>query len=146
MRVVLDVNFIVSAIISNAGSPGRVLEFWRQDKFDLVVSSSILEELDRVIHYPKIQQKYHLSEKHLKRILGLISSQSIAVAPSQIITVIEKDPTDNRYLECALAGNASYIVTGDSHLLELKDFQGIVILPPAGFVALLELEERQKGR
>ena len=146
MRVVLDVNVIVSAIISSGGSPGRVLEFWRQDKFDLVVSSAILEELERVIHYPKIQQKYRLSENYVKRILGLISSQSITVTPNQIITAIEKDPADNRYLECALAGNAAYIVTGDSHLLELKDFQGIVILPPAGFVALLELEEKRKGR
>jgi len=47
-------------------------------------------------------------------------------------------------LECAIAGGASYIITGDKHLLELKEYQGIVILSPAGFFALLE-EEEEKG-
>lgn len=60
------------------------------------------------------------------------------------IKVIEKDPPDNRYLECAREGQASYIVTGDKHLLEIKEHEGIVILPPAGFLALMELEKKKK--
>lgn len=146
MRVVLDANVLVSGTISRRGSPGKILDLWEQEKFDLVMSSPILEELERVIHYPKIQQKYQLPEEQVEQFLGLISNQSITVTPSRKIDVIEKDPSEDRYLECAKAGNASYIVTGDRHLLELKEFDGIVILPPAGFIALLELESKNKGK
>jgi putative PIN family toxin of toxin-antitoxin system len=146
MRVVLDANVLVSATISKRGSPGKILDLWEKEKFDLVMSPSILEELERVIHYPKIQEKYHLAEGRVEQFLGLISNQSITVTPFREIDVIEKDPSDNRYLECAKAGNASYIITGDRHFLELKEFEGIVILPPAGFIALLELEAKNKGQ
>jgi putative PIN family toxin of toxin-antitoxin system len=139
MRVVLDVNVIVSAAISAGGSPGKILDLWEQDKFDLVVSRPILEELERVIHYPKIQQKYDLPNEHIDKLLGLIGNQAITVNPSKKLTVIEKDPSDNRYLECAKEGNAAYIVTGNKHLLDLKEYNGIMILTPTGFLTILRL-------
>ena len=143
MRVVLDANVLVSAVISRQGSPGRILDLWEKDVFDLIVSPKIIKELERVIHYPKIQEKYHLPEGHIEKFLGLIGSLAIVVNPAQGIEVIEKDPPDNRYLECAKESQASYIVTGDKHLLELKEYEGVVILPPAGFLALLRLEKRK---
>ena len=145
MRVVLDVNVLVSAVISKRGSPGKILDFWEKGSFDLLISLPILKELERVIHYPKIQQKYQLPEELIERVLALIPSQSITVTPNENIKVVEKDPTDNRYLECAIAGSAAYIVSGDRHLLGLKEYQGVIVLPPAGFLALLELEEKNKG-
>jgi predicted nucleic acid-binding protein len=63
-----------------------------------------------------------------------------SVTPSREIDVVEKDPSEERDLECAKAGDPSYVVTGDRRLLELKGFEGIVILPPDAFIALLELE------
>jgi predicted nucleic acid-binding protein len=51
------------------------------------------------------------------------------------------DEADNRYLECAVAGEAKFIVIGDIHLLELQEYQGIIVLPPAGFLELLQSEE-----
>jgi putative PIN family toxin of toxin-antitoxin system len=146
MRVVLDVHVLVSAAISAAGSPGKIPDLWEQDQFDLMLSPPILEELERVIHYPEIQQKYNLPEEHIDKFLGLIGNQAIAINPSKILNVIEKDPSDNRYLECAKEGNASYIVTGDKHLLDLKEYNGIVILTPTGFLAILRLGGRAAGR
>jgi putative PIN family toxin of toxin-antitoxin system len=140
MRVVLDVNVLVSAAISAGGSPGKILDLWEQDQFDLAVSRPILEELERVIHYPRIQQNYELPEEYVEKFLGLIGNQAIVVNPSNKLNVIEKDPSDNRYLECAKEGNASYIVTGDKHLLDLEEYNGIVILTPTGFLAILRLE------
>ncbi len=145
MRVVLDVNVLVSAVISSRGSPAKILDLWEKGEFDLIISPALLEELGRVIQYPKIQKKYHLSEEFVEKFLGLLSSQTIHVNPSGAVDVVEKDPTDNRYLECAKAGNASFIVTGDRHLLELKEFEGIVILPPAGFIAFIELGKKDEG-
>ena len=60
--------------------------------------------------------------------------------PSEEIAVIASDLSDNRYLQCALAGEAQYIVSGDGHLLDLKEYRGIRILTPAEFVMLLKLQ------
>ena len=143
MRVILDVNVLLSAAISGGGNPGKILDLWEKNQFDLVVSPPILEELERVIHYPKIQQKYRLAEEYVDNFLGLIGNQAIIVNPSKNLNVIERDPSDNRYLECAKEGNASYIVTGDKHLLELKEYAGIVILTPTWFLAILRLEGKE---
>lgn len=144
MRVVLDANILISAIISRKGSPAQILVLWEQEMFDLIISPPVLAELERVIHYPRIRKRYNLPEEQVDQFIQLISTQAISVDPSIEITVIEKDLTDNRYLECAVAGGASYIITGDSHLLELKEYKGIIILPPTGFLALVESEKKKK--
>jgi hypothetical protein len=140
MRAVLDVNVLVSAVITSRGSPGKILELWKREHFELVISPPILEELARVIHHPGIQKRYNLPEERVDRFLSLISNASIIVEPHRELSVAEDDPSDNRYLECAAEGDANYIVSGDKHLLKLKEFEGIVILPPAGFLTLLKLE------
>jgi predicted nucleic acid-binding protein len=66
----------------------------------------------------------------------LQAQQAMRVDPAQDLNVVQADPADNRYLECAVEGGASYIVAGDKHLLDLKEYEGIVILPPAGFLWL----------
>lgn len=136
MRVVLDVNVFVSALIAKNSNPGRVLELWEQSRFELLISPQILGELERVIRYLKIRQKYDLPDKLIQIFLESIGSQAAIVHPETGLDVIADDPSDNRYLECAVAGDATIIVTGDRHLLELKEYQEIVILHPAGFVAL----------
>ena len=90
-----------------------------------------------MIHYPRIQQRYNLPEKDVAKFLQLIRSGAVIVEPKVEIAVIERDPSDDCYLDCAVEGGASYIVSGDQHLLELEEFEGIVILTPAGFLAVL---------
>ena len=65
------------------------------------------------------------------------------VSPQVTLEVIKKDPDDDRVLECAVSGDASYIVTGDRHLLELKEYQHIVILEPGAFLTVLNLGAKQ---
>jgi predicted nucleic acid-binding protein len=67
------------------------------------------------------------------------------IQPQINLNVIEEDTDDNRVLECAVTGYTSYIITGDKHLLQLKEYQGIVILPPSGFLALLKLEGKKRS-
>jgi uncharacterized protein len=141
MRVVLDANVFVSALISGKGTPARLLALWQEEEFELIVSPAILQELERVLHYPKLQQRYHLPEKDIQSFLRLLKNQAIEVNPTDELVVIQQDPTDNRYLECALAGEASVVVSGDQHLLELGQYQETQILTPAGFLAFLELEK-----
>ena len=139
-RVVLDANVFVSALISRAGPPARVLQQWEEERFAVVISEAILQELDRVLHYPRLYQKYKLSEERISRFLGLLRTQCALVEPTIKLSVIKRDPTDDRYLECAIAGNADIIVSGDKHLLELATYQNIQILSPAGFLAFLKLD------
>jgi len=144
MRIVLDVNVYISAVITGRGNPAEIIERWKRGEFDVVISSPILEELERVIHYPRIQERYVLPEHQVRQFLRLIRSQAVAVDPSIEITAVEEDSTDNRYLECAVTGEASYIVSGDSHLLRLKEYHGVVVLNPTGFLAVLKVEEGWK--
>lgn len=106
----------------------------------MVVSPAILGEVERVIHYPRIQEQYELSEASVDQFLQSIGEGALIVEPSIKLSVVEKDPSDDRYLECAVAGSASYIVTGDTHLLDLKEHQGIRILDPREFLTVLALE------
>jgi putative PIN family toxin of toxin-antitoxin system len=139
MQVVLDANVLISAVISSRGASAQILRLWEEEQFDLVVSQPILQELERVIHYPRIQQRYNLPEEDVVRFLRLVRGGASVVEPDFEIQAVERDPSDNRYLECAIEAGASYIVSGDQHLLELGEFQGIVILPPAAFLAVLKL-------
>ena len=139
MRVVLDANVLLSAVISPRGTPAQILRLWEGEHFELVISPPILAELERVIHYPRIQEKYSLSEEYVGQFLQSIGSGATVVDPAVELSVIEKDPSDDRYLECAVASEASYIVTGDGHLLDLEEYGGVAILNPAEFLALVKL-------
>lgn len=145
MRVVLDANVVVSALISARGAPARILDCWERDEFEIAISPPILEELDRVLHYPRLQERFHLPERSIARFLQLLAMQAVEAVATEELTVVESDPTDNRYLECALAAGAEIIVSGDHHLLELGEYQGLQILSPAGFLALLRLEHPERG-
>jgi putative PIN family toxin of toxin-antitoxin system len=69
---------------------------------------------------------------------ALIAEQALWIEPQEKLDVIAADESDNRYVECAVAGGAQYIITGDEHLLELGEYEGIRVLTPAAFVALKE--------
>ena len=144
MPIVLDANVFVSALISRKGAPTKLLEYWQEERFDVAISPAILREVQRVLHYPKLQQRYQLPEEGIQRLLRLLRRQAIGVEPPEELTVIQHDPTDNRYLECAIAGEADIIASGDHHLVELGEYQGIQILTPAGFLSLLRLEGQSR--
>jgi putative PIN family toxin of toxin-antitoxin system len=145
MRIVLDANVLVSALISRTGAPARILDRWERDEFEIAISPAILDELDRVLHYPRLQERFRLPERSIERFLGLLARQAVEAVATEELEIIESDPTDNRYLECALAAGAEIIVSGDRHLLELGEYQGLQILSPAGFLTLLNLEHAERG-
>lgn len=138
MRVVLDANIYVSSLISAKGHPAKIITRWLQGEFALLVSQPIIDEILRVAAYERIQKKYsHVKENRLE-FVALVAEQGMWVEPREPLNVIAADESDNRYVECAVSGQGQYIVSGDGHLLELGSYQGIVIAPPAAFIALLE--------
>lgn len=118
-RVVLDTNVLVSAVINQEGTPAQVLAACRARKFVLVVSEVILEEVDRVLHYPKVVRFHQWPEERRHSFVADLARMAKRTPGLRQVSAVAADPTDNRYLECALEGQAQYLVTGDQHLLGL---------------------------
>jgi hypothetical protein len=137
MRIVLDANVLVSAVLSPDGTPARILEAWRAEQFDVVISDAIVEEIDRVLYYPKIIRRHRWSEEHMQHFLDDLAHLAV-VTPGQLtLAVLANDPPDIRYLACTVEGDAADIASGDEDLLQLGIYQGIRIITPRQFLDLL---------
>ena len=141
MRVVLDSNVVISALLSPRGAPARVLGHWEVGTYDLVSSPPLLEELERALNYPKILKYLQKTGANPAVLVERFRKLALMVAPAEDLNIIQEDPSDNQVLAAAAAGGASLIISGDQHLLAVKDFRGIQILPQAGFLILLESRE-----
>lgn len=131
-RAVLDTNIIVSSALG--GALVLVLEKWDQGKFTVVVTSDILDEYFQVINRPK----FKLKQETIDKITRYLYQFSEFVVPEEQIRVIAADPKDDKFLEAAIAGKVDFIVSGDNHLLELKEFRNIPIIPGREFIEFLE--------
>ena len=138
MRLVLDTNIYVSNLISEKGNPAKIVRWWLEGEFDVLVSQPITDEIIRVSGHERIQKKYAQVRENRLEYAALIAEQALWIEPQEKLDVIAADESDNRYVECAVAGGAQYIITGDEHLLELGEYEGIRVLTPAAFVALKE--------
>jgi len=131
MRVVLDTNILVSSALG--GALELILDKWSDDAFIVIVTTDILDEYFEVINRPK----FRLKQETIDKIIRYIYQFAEIIVPTETVQVIKADPTDNKFLEAALFGEADYIVSGDSHLLELKTFRGIPILSAREFIEQL---------
>jgi uncharacterized protein len=138
MRVVLDANIYISALISDKGNPAKIIKGWLAGEFEIVVSPAIIEEILRVSGYERILRKYASVRENRLEFVALLSEQAVWTEPPKVLSVVAADESDNRYIECAISGNAQYIVTGDDHLLELGSYRAVAIVLPAAFIALVE--------
>jgi putative PIN family toxin of toxin-antitoxin system len=145
MRVVLDTNTVISRYLSPSGTPAHIFQYWEQGVFTLVVSEPILTEIERVFHYRRINSRLGLSDKEIAGIVAGFATFAELVTPHQRLHVVEADPDDDMLIECAVEGKADYLVSGDPHLTDIKEYQGIQILTPAQFVLVLEREARRKA-
>jgi putative PIN family toxin of toxin-antitoxin system len=135
-KVVLDTNVLVSTL-HFGGRPREVLDLARHGHIELVISSFILEETEKVL-----RENFRWEERILRLTLSRLKAIATMAEASHRITVIKEKDADNRILECAVAGGADFLVSGDNkHLLPLREFQGIRILRPADFLTLLKRGE-----
>lgn len=141
MLIVLDTNVIISALLSSQGNPAEIIRRWEAGEFDIATSPPLLYELERPLNYERVQTYLKLSQEEINQFLNHFRATAITVEPQISLEIVKKDPYDNRVLECALAAGAAFILSGDEHLLELKEHEGVVILSPAGFITVLSLRE-----
>ncbi len=125
-HVVLDTSVLVSGLLG--GSSVLVLKRWRQGSFTLIISSEIYEEYETVLKRPK----FGLPASLVNEMLSFIQEESHWVEPNIQLNIV-RDPSDNKFIEAALCGKASAIVNSDRDLLDLKQVEGISIIPPWDF-------------
>jgi putative PIN family toxin of toxin-antitoxin system len=131
-RAVLDTNIIVSSALG--GALVLILEKWDEGKFTVVVTSEILGEYFEVLNRPK----FRLKQETIDKIFRYIYQFSEFVVPEEAIQFVEADPEDDKFLEAAIAGQVDFIVSGDKHLLDLKEFRSIPIISGREFINFLE--------
>lgn len=129
MRVVLDTNVLISGIFFS-GHPGRILQASRTRKFRLLVSTEVLEEYLAVAE--RLARRY--SGVEYAGILGLIVQNAELVPSVALPEAVCEDADDDKFLACALTGNASIVVSGDRDLLDVSGYGGIRVLSPKAFV------------
>ena len=132
LRVAADTNIYVSALIFG-GPPLRLLEMALASEIQLVISQPLLEELGDVLG-----RKFHLSSDRLARSMAYVKACTELVSPSKTLSIVMDDPDDDRVLECAQAGLANFIVTGDKHLLRLQQVEGRRIVRVAEFLQMVD--------
>ena len=131
MRVVLDTNIFVSMLLG--GRLGTLNDDWKAEKFVLVVSHAIVSEYEDVLVRPKLR----LTADTIAPILDRVQRKAVFVTPDEELSVIADDPTDNKFLEAAVAATADCVVSGDGHLLNLGSFRDIPIITARRFLELL---------
>ncbi len=135
MRLVLDTNVLISALLNPHGTPSRLLAAWRRGEFELLVSPPLLAELGRVLARPPLQASLSKAAVSVDQLLMDLEETATLVESEEQVDVVADDATDNRILE-ASAGGADYIVSGDAHLLRLSEFRQIPVVTPARMLAI----------
>lgn len=144
IRIVIDTNVILSALMRPNSAPGRILRAAVDgETVRALVSGPLLDELRRTLRYPRLQRHLKMEGRAADEFVLLWEQVTdpidLAGHPAPGVC---RDPDDEPYLQTALAGRADHVVSGDGDLLTLGQVSGIPILSPAAFVRILARSER----
>jgi putative PIN family toxin of toxin-antitoxin system len=140
IKVVLDNNVFVSAVIKPDSNPGRILQLVENGGIELCVSPEILEELKATLAYPKLKKIHRHDARWIAGFIRELCETARMTPGKMVIEVIVDDPSDNIYLACALEAQADFIISGDHHPTDLVEFRDIRIVNPAAFLEILDQE------
>ncbi len=135
MRVVLDTNVLLSGLMYPDSVPGAVVRAWREAAYDLVTSKEQLGEIARALAYPKIQRILKWDAGTIERFLEQLYLRAQMVDIAHVGVKVPQDPRDAPILATFVAAEADCLITGDDHLLALRDQNPI--MTPADFVRTL---------
>lgn len=130
MRVVIDTNVFLSSFLGT-GNPRKIIDFWKEGKITICLSKQIVDE------YVEVLERLGLrGEREVEEILQLFARgfNSLFTGKTPHLEIVEDDPDDDKFFECAVALNAKFIVSGDKAVLEIKEYMGIKVVSPQQFV------------
>jgi uncharacterized protein len=135
VRAVLDPNVLVSAAISPAGPPRRIVAAWVDGRFELVMSQALIEELRDVLDRPRFRR--WISTTIARRFVDGLADDALLLDDAPAPQGVSPDPDDDYLIALARAAGADYLVSGDRHLLDLTD-PDPPVLTPRQFLELLD--------
>lgn len=129
MKIVCDTNVLISGVLFG-GHSREILRLASRGVLINFLSPDILREVDNVLRRPK----FGLRPNHVLGIITLFKDTFEIVIPSIQVQAIQSDPEDNHVIEAALTAQAEFIISGDKHLLKLREWRGIHLTSPAQFM------------
>ena len=136
-RVVVDTNVFISSFFG--GNPRKIIDLWKSGEITLCLSKPIVDEYIGVLHRIGLQ-----NEKEIEELLALFAHgfHVVFTAKTPELHIIEKDPDDDMFIECAVALKAEFIITGDKALKEIREYMNIKIVSPREF--LIKFTKRKR--
>ena len=134
-KVVIDTNIYISAIFWN-GKHREVIDLGRDGKITIFTSLDIENEIAG-----KLKTTFKLAEEDVNQILLDFSTFTLPIRISKQLIVVQDDPDDNKFIECAVECKANYIISGDRHLLNLKEYEGIKLIKSSDFLKVFYKQE-----
>jgi len=120
------------------GSPANIIKAAEEGRISIIASEQIVREINQTLAYPRLREIYEGAGIGRDELIEAVLRVAKMVEVTKKIELIQEDPADNKFLECALDGKADYIVSGDSHLLRIGQYQRIQILTVRQFTKLME--------
>lgn len=134
LKIVLDTNVILAAYLTR-GAASKIVKKWAEGCFELLISEEIVEE------YLRILLSQNIDSDLVADFSKQLDKYAKMVYPKQKINLVEDDPDDDKFFECAVEGQARYIVSNDKHLLKMANYKGINVLSVQQFIKLFEKKE-----
>jgi putative PIN family toxin of toxin-antitoxin system len=145
MRVVLDANVLGPGLLLERGTPFEVVQYWRERRFEVVVSEHLVAELSTTLNKPYWRARF--ASDRIQRALLTVRRRALRVIPTPNIDGAATHWQDDIVIASAIAGNADYLVTGDKELLAVKAFRTVSIVSPQEFLNILKTDnEFESGR
>jgi putative PIN family toxin of toxin-antitoxin system len=137
VRALLDANVLISAAIRPSGPPGQIVTALLAQRFELVLSPGIIEEVETALALPKIRKYLREPDEALRWLADIVAVADLVQDTGKVVGVC-RDRADDAVLAAAVEGRVSVIVTGDDDLLALGEYAGMIIVPPRRFLDLSE--------
>lgn len=128
MKLVLDTNIFISGLFFPKSNAGKVVDLCLKEKFELCLSEEMIEEVERVLMYPKIKKRLKMSEAEIENYCSLLRFCSHVFDIKNVKAEVPKDKNDNHILATFLFSKANYLITGDDDLLSLRQSYKIISL------------------
>ena len=139
MRIVLDTNILVSAFTSKLGHSAKIIDLISMlEEIQLVSSEPILGEFKNILSRDEVKARFNYSTHDIEAFASSIRDASTIVKLKSNFKVIKEDREDDVVLNTAYSGRAGYIVSGDRHLIPLREFKGIKIVTVSEMLELLK--------
>lgn len=134
LKVVVDTNVVVSALLKPYSNPALIFSLIIQEQLKLCLSADIFNEYQKVLSYSKFNQ---LDQKKVRKFLGQLEKNAMVVSPVVSINAIKEHPADNKFLECSFTAKADFLITGNTKHFSFKKFHHTDIITPSEFLYIV---------